>query len=153
MSRVISSIRRIIALKAKYFDQFKDMALTLWVLNVVGGLSSLINLPKNFTSMVIMTMGCSITIPLFMGSLQMIANNSTLVWSNKEPNIKINTIYIVCSFFIPVLLTNLYESRKESIRRKLRSTYCNNEISRLLKQCSAIKNQLVKFQRIDLGKH
>ena len=158
MSTFISRIKRIIALKAEYFDTIKDIALTILILDLVGGLSSLRNLPTNFTSVVIITMVCSIIIPLLMSSLHMMVNNPELfLWSLKDSsNSKIyqllwNICILLSSIFIPVLLKNQYEATKEVLRKKIRSTYSSDEIKLKMIECKIMKKQLAQFQRIYLG--
>ena len=131
-SKYIAILTRIMALLVKYVDQFKDTALTIWIITLVGGFQSVIDLPGNFTSVVIMTLILSILVPLFLSSLHLAVNNPFMIWfqSYAKQSLKIYSevsspvfmkfLCLLSSLFNPILLTNSYEQAREdsSLKQK-----------------------------------
>lgn len=152
VSRFFATFKRIIALEGQYFDQLKDTALTLWLLELVGGYQSLIDLPTNFTSFVIYTMSFSIIVPLTLSGLHLAVNNPCMVWMNKFKRLPYNLSKFLCILFsaiMPMLLKNTYEQAKESTR-KLAKHYDYGVLPATSKT-RAIHTQMLSFLRIELG--
>ena len=156
-SKYIAILTRIMALLVKYVDQFKDTALTIWIITLVGGFQSVIDLPGNF-----MTLILSILVPLFLSSLHLAVNNPFMIWfqSYAKQSLKIYSevsspvfmkfLCLLSSLFNPILLTNTYEQAREEAR--IMTKYYDYGVITARRECLAIKLQLVQFQRIELGR-
>ena len=136
-------------------DQFKDVALTFWILGLVGGFPALLDLPYNFTSVVVLSMLFSITIPLMLSGFHLAANNPDIVWKSffkRETNVSkrwLEVTSIGMSVINPVLLTNAYEQEEEKTRKLAK--FCDHGVINGIKKSRRIKLQLLKSRRIELG--
>ena len=152
VSKFFAIFKRILAIEGLYFDQLKDTALTLWLLELVGGYKSLYELPTNFTSIVIFTMSSSIIAPLVLSGLHLAMNNPGMVWMNKFKKLPEKLSKILCILFsaiMPIVLSNTYEQAKEKLR-KLARQYDYGVLPATSK-CRAIHTQMLSFLRIELG--
>ena len=150
----LSLISRMIAIVTKYLDQFKDTALTIWILGLVGGIQSIIELNTNFSSVIIITMACSVFFPLLLSSVHLAVNNINLMgkFCGKIANSSYLCKIFFCILFTPVtpiLLTNSLEQATESTRKLIR--YYDHGVENALRNCNNMKYQLIKFLSIELG--
>ena len=148
-------MKRILAIELKYLDQFKDIALTFWILELIGGYPSLFHLPSNFTSVIGFSMIFSISMPLLLSGLHLAANNPYILWKSffrSDSYVSKRIMEMTCvgmSFLNPVLLANAFEQAKESTRKLAK--FCDYGIIDGMKNCRRLKMQLVKYHRIELG--
>ena len=154
-TRFAAILKTILALELTYLDQFKDVALTFWILGLIGGFPSLFNLPYNFTSVVICSMLFSITVPLLLSGFHLAANNPDIVWKSlfkRETNISkrwLELISIGMSILNPILLTNACEQEEEKTRKLAK--FCDHGVINGMKNTRRIKIQSLKSRRIELG--
>ena len=71
LQKIKNNIFAIVNIEIKFIDIFKDLGLTLLMLQLVGGAQAIINLPTNFGSVLVMSMFWSIFIPMLISSLFM----------------------------------------------------------------------------------
>ena len=87
--RIKEFIIAILNIEIKFLDIFKDLGLTILMLQLIGGLQAIIDLPTNFGSVVVLSMIASIFFPLFLSSLHLAVNNVDMLWTrtnNKYPD-------------------------------------------------------------------
>lgn len=148
-------IQTIIKIEGKYVDTFKDIGLSLLMLKVIGGFSSIVDLPENFTSVMVVTMFFSITGPLILSTLHLAVNNPSMIVRSDGNNVStIRRVLTMGLCFLlsvvnPIILESYYEEKKEEAR-KLIQIYSKDAIV-AIKKCRKIKQQAVEFLRIELG--
>ena len=155
IANFLSLISRMIAIVTKYLDQFKDTALTFWILGLVGGFQSIIDLKTNFTSVIILIMASSIIIPLLLSSIHLVVNNLNLMrkFYGRVGSTSTFAKTVFCILYAPItpiLITNSLESATESTRKLIR--FYDHGIENALRKCMKMKIQLLKFLKIELGK-
>ena len=153
LSKAISILARIIALESKYIDQFKDTALAVWILGLVGGFQSVIHNVTNFSSVVVITMFCSVLVPLMLSSIHLAVNNPWMIWRTRNrgsERLCINILTFFCFWLNPILLTNKLENAKEAIIYF--GEHFDYGVVRSMERYREIKLQLVEFLRIELSK-
>ena len=145
----------ILKIEAKYVDQFKDLFLSLLMLKVVGGYESVVALPDNFTTVMVVIMFGSLILPLLISSLHLAVNNPFMILrSDGRNSTKMSRCLSVALCFLlsaanPIFLEAYYDEKKEEVRT-LMQNYNTDAIS-ALKTCKQIKRQSVEFLRIELG--
>ena len=78
MKEIVGTTKGLIKIIAKSVDLFKDTALSIVMLQAVGGFESVLNFKTNFASVIVITMFSSILIPLFLSTLHLIVNRDVL---------------------------------------------------------------------------
>ena len=139
-------------IKCLYIDLFKDTALSIVMLEAVGGFEAIINLPTNFSCVVVTLMFSSILIPLFLSTLHLVINRKKIMNEENSSRIrKYSTISIcwILSFLNPIILDAFYQELKEDVR-KMTQNY-NDEAMPIVRKCRHVKIEIVQFHKIELG--
>ena len=79
VKEIIGTTLGILKILAKFIDLIKDLALSIVMLEAVGGFQSVWAFKTNFSSIIIITMFSSILIPLFMSTLHLIVNRRKII--------------------------------------------------------------------------
>ena len=153
IKEIIGTTIGIIKVEAKYIDLFKDTALSIIMLNAIGGFEAIINLPTNFSCVIVMLLFGSILIPFFLSTLHLVVNRGKIF---EEKNFSITKKYItlsllwILSFLNPIILDAYHQESKEDVRKMTQ----NNNIKAMttLRKCRNIKKEIVQFHKIELGK-
>ena len=152
IKEVIGTTRGLIKTITKSVDLFKDTALSIIMLQAIGGFESILNFKTNFGSVIVITMFSSILIPLFLSTLHLIVNRRKIIdennFSRTRKYVTIGLCWIA-SFLNPIILDAYYHELKEDVR-KLAQKH-NIQAMTLLRKCNKIKNQIVTFHKIELG--
>ena len=158
LKKIIQNISGLIKIEVKSIDMIKDFALTILMLRLVGGIPAIIDLPTTFGSVIVVVMFSSIIIPMLISSLHLAVNNFymslPLPHSTSNPS-KIRkclqtALLFILSPFQPVLLETHFLQTSEDAR-ELAQRY-NIDAIKKKQQSRAIKKQLIKFGRIELGR-
>ena len=153
--RFLAVISAIIKIEFKYLDIFKDIGLTIIMFELNGGINAILDLPLNFGSVIVMTMGMSILLPMFLSSLHLVVNNLNMLMTSQHtriPKLRKNLITpfkIILIPYHPVFLENLYLNTDEQAR-KMAQKYDVRAVQ-LKNQCRKIRTQLASLFRIELG--
>ena len=152
IKEIIGTTIGIIKIVAKFIDLIKDVALSIVMLQAVGGFQSVWDFKTNFSSVIIITMFSSVLIPLFLSTLHLTVNRRTIIdeenFSRARKYVTIMLCFIA-SFLNPIILDAYYHELKEDIR-KLTQNY-NIRAMPILRKCRNIKNQTVTFHKTELG--
>ena len=122
------------------------------MLQAVGGFQSIWDFKTNFSSIIVITMFSSILFPLFFSTLHLIVNRRKIIdeenFSRARKYVTIMLCFIA-SFLNPIILEAYYHELKEDIRKLTQ----NHDIRAMaiLRKCRNIKNQIVTFQKTELG--
>ena len=150
LKALISNLVTITKIAFHYADVFKDTFLTVTLLNIIGGPSSILMYPTQFSSVIVLGLSASIILPTFASSLHLAINNPTLLFNFKVRRSIIVVICMVCSFLSPILLINHHEESKNKLQMLARNK--DKRLSWVNKKCRNTKTQLVEFMKIELGK-
>ena len=150
LKALISSLVTITKIAFHYADVFKDTFLTVTLLNIIGGPSSILLYPTQFSSVIVLGLSASIILPTFASSLHLAINNPTLLFNFEVRRSIIVVICMVCSFLSPILLINHHEESKNKLQMLARNK--DKRLSWVNKKCRNTKTQLVEFMKIELGK-
>ena len=149
---IIGTTRGLIKLIAKSMDLFKDTALSIIMLQAIGGVESIWNFKTNFGSVIVIVMFSSILFPLFISTLHLLVNRKKIIDENNFSKTRKYVTISLCWFFSflnPVILDAYYHELKEDVR-KLTQNHSIRAMT-LLKKCRKIKKQVVTFHKIELG--
>ena len=148
-----------LSLYAIYFDVTKDIVLTCSIFFLVGGVSSLIQVPFYFTSVVVIYFFCSIFIPLIISSIHLACSYPGLIFgkleSEKTPFTFFKRATYCASVFVftpinAILLEDQHEKLKQ--QEKYFSEIKNyNKLAQVLKKRKKVTKAIVKFQKIELA--
>ena len=136
--RFLAVISAIIKIEFKYLDIFKDIGLTIIMFELNGGINAVLDLPTNFGSVIVMTMGMSILLPMFLSSLHLGVHNSNMLMITQHTRVPKLRRYLITPFkivlfpFHPVFLENLYlktdeQARKMAQRYDMRAVQLKNQ--------------------------
>ena len=125
LSQIIYSLKKILSLLMTFFDMFKDMYLTIYVLMAIGGWKVLYEYPGQFNTVFVACQLASILLPLGLSGLHLAANNSGMIFNCTEAEEKLprwkkilmQASVMVLSVLNPLLIINCYESCKEKMRQ------------------------------------
>ena len=152
VKEILGTTVGIIKVEAKYVDMFKDIALSILMLEAIGGYQAIIDFPTNFSCVIAMLMFGSIIIPLFLSTLHLVVNRKKLI---KESNFSRRRKYItiilcwILSFLNPIILDAYYHELKDDFR-KMTKNY-NDEAMKVQQKSRNIKKEAVQFFKIELG--
>ena len=152
IKEIIGTTEGIIKIGAKFGDLIKDSALSIFMLQAVGGFQSIWDFKTNFSSVIIITMFSSILIPLFLSTLNLIVNRRKIIDEEKFSRSRKYITIILCfiaSFLNPIILDAYYHELKEDVR-KLTQNHDIRAIT-ILRKCRNIKTQIVTFHKTELG--
>ena len=146
-----------VGLMTNFTDFFKDTYLLYTIILAVGGVKAVFVSPQLFTSVIVWSLFLSITIPLFLSTLDLAINNPTMIYMRTEKVVSRSLLslmrlgVLVCSILNPIFLISLYESTQKSLRLKAERAVEDEKVAKLLKIARKIKKQYASFLRIDLG--
>ena len=152
MKEIIGLTIGILKVEGKYVDMFKDIALSILMLEAVGGYQAIIDFPTNFSSVIVMLMFGSVIIPLFLSTLHLVVNRKKIIRESNSSRMRKYITIILCwslSFLNPIILDAYYQELKEDVR-KMTENY-NDDAMKVQKKCKSIKKEAVKFHKIELG--
>ena len=155
VKRFLAVTSVIIKIQFKYLDIFKDLGLTIVMFELNGGINAILDLPTNFGSVIVMTMGLSILLPMVLSSIHLWVNNWNMLIDAKQSKVTkirkylINPFKIISFPFHPVFLENLYIKIEEQAR--LMAQKSDIRAVQLKNQCRKIRMQLASLFRIELG--
>ena len=135
---------------------FKDCALTINIYYLIGGYQTLIDLPTNFSSVIVMAMAISVTLPLLLSSIHLAVNNpGMIINSTKKHQNKLKTFFLILLCFIctpisPIILTSYYQNCKEKARKLAKLN--NPKAVDVIEQSRKMKIQVVEFMKLELGR-
>ena len=144
----------ILMIELKYFDQVKDTALTLLIIYLVGDLESVVNVPNNFSSVVVIIMLVSIVVPFLMSSLHLSVNNPFMILPNKgyswltKSYMRITCLLI--SWINPILLRTKLDQARKLVTQLAK--YYHPDVTKSIEKCRSIDIQLAKFHKIEIGR-
>ena len=155
---ILAKIISVVKMEFKFFDLFKDLGLSFYLLGLIGGIQAIIELPTNFKSVIVVVMFGSIFGPMVLSSLHLAANNPTMIFGHsfdKNDSSRFRRYLSVPLCFVlsvtnQIFLTCLYEENKEKMRRLAQS--CDSKVIKKIKWCRKIKTQIIKFYQLELGK-
>ena len=113
-----------VGLMTNFTDFFKDTYLLYTIILAVGGVKAVFVSPQLFTSVIVWSLFLSITIPLFLSTLDLAINNPTMIYMRTEKVVSRSLLLLmqlgvlVCSILNPIFLISLYESTQKSFRLK-----------------------------------
>ena len=153
--QTIQLIQSTFKIFASYVDLFKDTFLASTLLVVVGGPASIFAYPTQFTSTIVMVLWVTIIIPLMSSTLYLILNNPFLLL---RVDVSRASMVILCLMFWvinPIILRHRYEAAQEKTRQLIKRDNANgtNRALSLRRIERNIKNHLVQFFKIELGKN
>ena len=157
LKEIINTAIGIIKLELKYSDLFKDIAMSIILLQAVESFKSVWEFNTNFSSVVVMMQIASILIPLFLSTLHLTFNRTNVIAEETFSKIRKRTTITLWWIFsiiiiipiIPIFLDAYYQELKEDVRKLTQ----NRDIRAVtkMKKCRKIKNQIVTFHKIELG--
>ena len=142
-----------IKIEIKYIDMVKDLSLTFLMLDLIGGIQALVDLPNNFGSVIVGAMFGSIFIPMLLSSVHLMNSEGVAKQILKSSStlkrfLKTGLFYLLSPFH-PIILDKIQHETTEKARI-LAQNY-NIQATNLMKQCRTLKSQLVTFIKIELG--
>ena len=143
----------IIKVIAKYVDLFKDTYLSIVLLQAIGSFESILYFKTSFSSVIVIAMFSSILIPLFLSTLHLIVNRRKIIDEENFSRTRKYVTTILCfitSALNPIILDAYYHELKEDIRKLLQKR--DIRAMPMLRKCRKIKNQIVTFHKIELGR-
>ena len=149
---IIGALWRAIKIGTKYIDLFKDIFLSIEILNAAGNMESVWSFPTNLSSIVVMMMFASILIPLILSTLHLVVNRRNIIEENNFSRTRKYATITLCwiaSILNPIILEVYYQELKEEVRRLTQIR--DIRAMTILKRCKKIKNQIVTFHKIELG--
>ena len=157
LQNIRNNIFAIVNIEIKFFDIFKDLGLTLLMLQLVGGPQAIINLPTNFGSVLVMSMFWSIFIPMLISSLDLAINNFDMFspLNYIKSTVLLSSIRTVLLFLLSPLQPVFLEIHYLEMADEARVLAQNYDIKSVQKKhhCRNIKKQMSNFVRIELGKY
>ena len=152
IKEIIGTTRGAVKIGSKYIDLFKDIFLSIEILNAAGNMESVWRFPNNLSSIIVMMMFASILVPPFFSTLHLVVNRRNIIEEKSFSRTRKYATITLCwfaSFLNPIILDAYYQELKEELRRLTQ----NRDIHALtiLKKCRKIKNQMVTFHKIELG--
>ena len=153
--RFLAVTSAIIKIEFKYLYIFKDMGLTIVMFELNGGINAILDLPTNFGSVIVLTMGLSIFLPMLLSSLHLGVNNFNMLLNAQQTRVTKLRKYLITPFkilffpFHPVFLENLYIQTEEQAR--LMAQKSDIRAVQLKNHCRKIRMQLASLFRIELG--
>ena len=142
-----------IKIGSNYVDIFKDTYLMISLMQILGGPAAILFHPTQFSSVIVMSLAATIALPLMASGLHIAINNPTLLFKLQTRRSVTIVVCLVSSVLTPILLINLYEAAKEKTRKLSRNFSNSRKVPCLIIKCNIIKNQLVEFLRIELGRY
>jgi len=153
LKEILGTTFGVTKLIAKYVDLFKDIALSILMLNAVGSFQSVWEFKTNFSSVIVLTMFSSVIVPLFLSTLHLVVNRKKIIeeeetFSRTRKYLTI-TLCWIASFLNPIILDAYYQELKEDVRKLTE----NHDIRAMttIRKCRKIKNQIVTFHKTELG--
>ena len=143
----------LIKIEVQYIDLFKDLGLAFLMLDLIGGIQAIIDLPSNFGSVIVGVMFGSIFIPMILSTVQLM-NSRAVAHYHLKCSSKIKTFLKRGVFFLltpihPIILDRLQHQKMEKAQ-KLAENYTLHA-TKILKQCRTLSRQLATFIKIELG--
>ena len=140
----------------KFVDFLKDTALSIVMLEAVGGFDSIWRFKTNFASVIVLMMSSSVLIPVFLSTLNLVVNRNKIIdviddekkFSRTRKYVTI-TLCWVASFLNPIILDAYCHELKEDVR-KMTQNY-KIRAMKTLKKYKNIKSQIVTFHKTELG--
>ena len=132
---------------------FKDTALSIVMLDAIGGFEAIINLPTHFSCVIVMLMFGSILIPLFLSTLHLVVNRRKIFTEKNLSRTKkyvIISLLWILSFLNPIILDAYYQELKEDVRNMTQNYI--DEAMTTVRKCRNIKKEIIQFHKIELGK-
>ena len=120
-----------------------------------GGINAILDLRTNFGSVIVMTMGLSILLPMLLSSIHLGVNNWNMLVDAQQSKVTKIRKYLITPFkiiffpFHPVFLENLYIKTEEQARMMAQKS--DIRAVQLKYQCRKIRMQLASLFRIELG--
>ena len=157
IKETIGCIVGIIKIESKYIDLFKDTALSLIMLEalggtLMGGTEAIYNLPTAFSSIIVTLLIGSIVIPVFLSTLHLIVNIKLLINDGNVTKLRKYLLIVICwfcSFFNPVILFAYYHELKEDVRKMTQKE--NTDAIGKLRTSRNFKKEVIQFHKIELG--
>ena len=157
IKEIIGIVIGIVKIESKYIDLFKDTALSLIMLEALGGTlgggtQAIFNLPTAFSSVIVTLLIGSIVVPVFLSTLHLIVNRNLLINKGNITRLRKYLLIALCwffSFFNPIILNVYYHELKEDVR-KMAENY-NTDAIGVLRKCRNIRRENVEFHKIELG--
>ena len=152
--KILQNTTAITKIEVKFLDIIKDLALSILMLELVGGLQAIIDLPTNFGSVIVVVMFGSIFIPMLISSLHYAVNNFDMFLPEVKNSSKTRRYLKTALLFIlsPVqqLLLETHHLQTAEEARELAQNY-NIEAIQKKYQSRNIQKQMTSFGRIELG--
>ena len=155
---LLYTIRKSLSILFTYIDMFKDSSLGFSILITAGGFSGIMDFPTNFSSVVVISIFCSIIVPLLISSLHLSIYNPFIIWNihtTKPPSIlrkiMMSFVCFICTILNPILLIIVYERLWEKSRRLGKYCWLDRKGIYLQKKLKHVKSQLYEFLKIELG--
>ena len=139
-----------------YIDLTKDISITATLILTIG-ITTVIDSPTAFPSVVVMCLFVSIILPFLLSSLQLAMDNPHLILGekfSKQSRWKqvLGRIGIVLMAFInPALFIHAYESNQEQLKFQDLKDKKYEEIKKIMEKGELIQRQYVKYIRTELG--
>ena len=154
--KIITLAKKIVGILSHYCDVFTDVFLMITMFIAVGGLAGVRSFPDRFTSVVILSSGVTIVFPLLISSLHLAINNPGLIFnrgfqtSPRWLNIVMGAGVMVTSFLNPIILSVMFQTIKEKMRRETK--YARSlKVLYLHEKYRAVKKQHAVFLWIEMG--
>ena len=154
--KFMSNIMALITIEIKFIDLYKDVALSILVLKLVGGPQAIIDHPTNFSSAIIMAMFTSILLPIAISTIHLMVNNPHMLMrfvnlgTSKVRRILIAALLFLLTPFHPVLLDYLHLVTSEEARILIQNY--DPAALKLMQECRKIQIQNANLLKIELGK-
>ena len=141
-----------------YIEITKDFLITYTLIIHIGGFDSLIEYPRVFTSAGVMSLLCSIIIPLVLSSARLAKNNPEMIYGDnfgkmtKRKQILWKIGIILMSIFIPAILFRRYQKNKDLLNfQDSKKKKYFEDVDKIGKRVDNLKLQYVKFIRTVFG--
>ena len=152
------TLTRLLKIELEYLDILKDSFIAISLYNIVGGYQAILDLPTNFSIVVVICSFTTVVVPIFFATLHLVVHNPFMVFNfdsshkikGKWKKILMTFSCCILSFVNPILLVNAYESAKEKSKSMAKSM--NRNILTQLRHTQKIKTQWLSFIKIELGK-
>ena len=156
MKKMIKNLTAVIKIELKYSDIFKDLGLSILMLDLIGGPHTIIIFPTTFGSAVVICMFTSIFIPMLISCLHLAMNNFAMILpiinskTFKIPKaLKVFLMFLLFPFQPVFLETHYIETEEEA--DALAKNYHKEAVEKK-QYCRKIKKQFINFVKIELGK-
>ena len=156
LTTLIHIIKRLVKIELTFLDVFKDLALAITCMIVVGGPIVVLEFFTNFSSFMVFIFFATVILPQFLANLYLAVNNPQMIFLEIDKSLSIlKLLFTAFANFIfslasPILVINCCERTKEELSRAAERNL-QDQTSQLLKIYRRYEIQRSNSLKIELG--